>query len=164
MKGFARHIVVAALVCAVMALTGCSALRKAARDRLSEIELTSFAVEKISPKGLKALDASFFVGINNPTVKLELKEVTVRLFCGDSELGNFVFDPFTVEGHRDGVYLLTGHASLASASALLQVLGALGGSGENLTVQITAAGKGLGVRRSLSRTMPLEELINMVKG
>ncbi len=164
MKGFVRHIVAAALVCSVMALTGCSALRKAAVDRLREIELTSFAVEKISPKGLKALDASFFVGINNPTVKLELKEVTVRLFCGDSELGSFVFDPFTVEGHRDGVYLLTGHASLASTSALVQVLGAFGGSGENLTVLITATGKGLGVRRSLSRVMPLGELINMVKG
>lgn len=164
MKSFARHILAAVLVCAALALAGCSAVRKTAADRLREIELTSFAVEEISPKGLRTMDASFFVGIHNPTVKLELKDVTVRLFCGDSELGSFVFDPFTVEGHRDGVYLLSGHASLASASALLQVLGALGGSGENLTVLISATGKGLGVRRSLSRVMPLGELINMVKG
>ena len=67
MKGFGRHIWAAVLACAVMALTGCSAVKKAAVDKLKEIEVTSFAVEKISPKGLKALDASFYVGVHNPT-------------------------------------------------------------------------------------------------
>ncbi len=163
MKGLGRHIRAAVLICALVALTGCSAVRRAAVDRLKEIELTSFTVEKISPKGLKALDASFLVGIHNPTVKLELKEVNVRLFCGDSELGSFVLDPFTIAGHKDAVYRLAGHASLSSPSALLQVLGALGGSGENLTVLVSATGSGLGAKRVFSRVMSLEELINLVK-
>lgn len=163
MKGFGRHIVAAVLVCAVMALTGCSAVKKAAVDRLKEIEVTSFAVERISPKGLKALDASFYVGVHNPTIKLELTDVTARLFYKDSELGSFVLDPFTLNGHEDRVYLLTGHAVLSSAAALFQVIGAFGGSADDFTVLISATGKGLGIRREVSRTMSLAELLKMVK-
>ncbi len=163
MKGFGRHIVAAALACAVMALTGCSAVKKAAVDKLKEIEVTSFAVEKVTPRGLKALDASFYVGVHNPTIKLELTDVTARLFYNDSELGSFVLDPFTIEGHKDKIYLLTGHATLSSAAALFQVIGALGGSSDDFTVLVSATGKGLGIRRDLSRTMSLTELLNMVK-
>ncbi len=163
MKGFGRHIWAAVLACAVMALAGCSAVKKAAVDKLKEIEVTSFAVEKISPKGLKALDASFYVGVHNPTIKLELTDVTARLFYRDAELGRFVLDPFTIEGHEDKIYLLTGHASLASASALLQVVGALGGSADDFTVLVSATGKGLGIKRDVSRTMSLRELLNMVR-
>ena len=163
MKGFGRHIVATALFCAVMALTGCSAVKKAAVDKLKEIEVTSFAVEKVTPRGLKALDASFYVGVHNPTIKLELTDVTARLFYKDSELGSFVLDPFTIEGHEDKIYLLTGHAALSSSAALFQVVGALGGSSDDFTVLISATGKGLGIRRDVSRTMSLTELLNMVK-
>ena len=154
MKGFGRHI---------MALVGCSAVKKAAVDKLKEIEVTSFSVEKVTPKGLKALDASFYVGVHNPTIKLELTDVTARLFYKDSELGSFVLDPFTIDGHTDKIYLLTGHATLSSAAALFQVVGALGGSSDDFTVLISATGKGLGIRRDVSRTMSLTELLNMVK-
>ena len=161
MKGFGRHIMAAvALVCA---LVGCSAVKKAAVDKLKEIEVTSFSVEKVTPKGLKALDASFYVGVHNPTIKLELTDVTARLFYKDSELGSFVLDPFTIDGHTDKIYLLTGHATLSSAAALFQVVGALGGSSDDFTVLISATGKGLGIRRDVSRTMSLTELLNMVK-
>lgn len=152
-----------ALICAVVALMGCSAVRKAAIDKLKEIEVTSFSVEKVTPKGLKALDASFYVGVHNPTIKLELTDVTARLFYKDSELGSFVLDPFTIDGHADKIYLLTGHAALSSAAALFQVVGALGGSSDDFTVLISATGKGLGIRRDVSRTMSLTELLNMVK-
>ena len=151
------------LICAVVALMGCSAVKKAAVDKLKEIEVTSFAVEKVAPKGLKALDASFYVGVHNPTIKLELTDVTARLFYKDSELGSFVLDPFTIDGHMDKIYLLTGHAALSSAAALFQVVGALGGSSDEFTVLISATGKGLGIRRDVSRTMSLTELLNMVK-
>lgn len=164
MKGFGRHIMAAvALVCAVVALVGCSAVKKAAVDKLKEIEVTSFSVEKVTPKGLKALDASFYVGVHNPTIKLELTDVTARLFYKDSELGSFVLDPFTIDGRTDKIYLLTGHAALSSAAALFQVVGALGGSSDDFTVLISATGKGLGIRRDVSRTMSLTELLNMVK-
>ncbi len=162
MKRFGRHILAAALFCVLAVLSGCSAVRKAAADRLKEIEVTSFSVDRISPKGLKALDASFYVGVHNPTVKLELTDVTARLFYGDSELGRFVLDPFTIEGHDDRVYMLTGHASLSSASALLQVVGALGGSTDDFTVLLSATGKGMGIRRNVSRTMSLSELLNII--
>ena len=151
------------LICAVVALMGCSAVKKAAVDKLKEIEVTSFAVEKVAPKGLKALDASFYVGVHNPTIKLELTDVTARLFYKDSELGSFVLDPFTIDGHMDKIYLLTGHAALSSAAALFQVVGALGGSSDEFTVLISATGRGLGIRRDVSRTMSLTELLNMVK-
>ena len=152
-----------ALICAVVALMGCSAVKKAAVDKLKEIEVTSFAVEKVAPKGLKALDASFYVGVHNPTIKLELTDVTARLFYKDSELGIFALDPFTIDGYTDKIYLLTGHAALSSAAALFQVVGALGGSSDDFTVLISATGKGLGIRRDVSRTMSLTELLNMVK-
>ena len=160
MKGFGRHILAAmVLICAVVTLMGCSAVKKAAIDKLKEIEVTSFAVEKVAPKGLKALDASFYVGVHNPTIKLELTDVTARLFYKDSEFGSFVLDPFTIDGHTDKIYLLTGHAALSSAA----VVGALGGSSDEFTVLISATGKGLGIRRDVSRTMSLTELLNMVK-
>lgn len=146
-----------------MALSGCSAVKKAAVDRLKEIEITSFAVDRITPRGLKALDASFYVGIHNPTVKLELSDVTARLFLKDEELGSFALEPFTIAGHEDRVYLLTGHAALSSAASLFQVAGALGGgSVDDFTVLISATGKGLGVKRDVSRSFRLKELIDMV--
>lgn len=163
MKESGRHICAAVLLCALMALCGCSAVKKAAVDRLKEIEVTSFAVEKISPKGLKALDASFYVGIHNPTVTLKFTDVTARLFHGDAELGSFSLDPFTIEGREDRIYLLSGHASLSSPSALLQVVKALGGSPDDFTVLVSATGKGLGIRREVSRTMSLSELLDRMK-
>ena len=49
MKGFGRHILAAmVLICAVVTLMGCSAVKKAAIDKLKEIEVTSFAVEKVT--------------------------------------------------------------------------------------------------------------------
>ena len=69
----------------------------------------------------------------------------------------------TIDGHTDKIYLLTGHAALSSAAALFQVVGALGGSSDEFTVLISATGKGLGIRRDVSRTMSLTELLNMVK-
>lgn len=164
MKSIGRHILAAVLGCALLlAAGGCSAVKKAAVDRLKEIEVTSFAVEKIAPQGLKALDASFYVGIHNPTIKLELSDVKARLFYRDAELGSFVLEPFTIEGHEDRIYLLTGHAALASASSLFQVVGAFsGGSADDFTVLVSATGKGLGVKRDVSRSIPLKELISMV--
>lgn len=164
MKGIGRHILAAVFCCALLALSGCSAVKKAAVDRLKEIEITSFSVEGITPRGLKALDASFYVGIHNPTVKLELSDVTARLFYKDAELGSFVLEPFTIAGHEDRIYLLSGHAALSSASSLFQVAGALGGgSPDDFTVLISATGKGLGVKRDVSRSFRLKELIDMVK-
>lgn len=154
----------AVLGCVLVALTGCSAVKKAAVDRLKEIEVTSFSVEKIVPHGLKSLDASFYVGVHNPTIKLELSDVNARLFYRDSELGSFVLDPFIIEGHEDRIYLIQGHAALSSASSLFQVVGAFsGGSADDFTVLISATGKGLGIKKDVSRTMSLKELINMVK-
>lgn len=164
MKNFGRHIMAAVLGCVLVVLTGCSAVKKAAVDRLKEIEVTSFSVEKITPHGLKSLDASFYVGVHNPTIKLELSDVKARLFYKDTELGSFILDPFTIEGHDDRIYLLQGHAALASASSLFQVVGALsGGSADDFTVLISATGKGLGIKKDVSRSMPLKELLNMVK-
>ena len=54
-------------------------------------------------------------------------------------------------------------SALSSAAALFQVVGALGGSSDDFTVLISATGKGLGIRRDVSRTMSLTELLNMVK-
>lgn len=164
MKSLARHILTAVLVCAALALTGCSAIRKTAVERLREIEVTSFKVDRITPRGLKAMDLSFYVGIHNPTVKIGLEDVRIRLFYRNVEIGTLVLDPFTIEGREDRIYLLSGSAELSSAASLLQLAGALGGgSADDFTVSVSAVGKGAGIKRGLERTMPLNELIESVK-
>ena len=164
MKKSFHRILTLALVCALLALTGCSAVKKAAVNRLKEIKVTSFKVDRIVPEGLRSLDASFYVGINNPTIKLELSNVLVRIIHGETELGTFTLDPFTIEGHTERIYLLSGRASLPSSSSLFSVLGAFGGgsTADDFTVVISATGKGVGITRDVSESMPLGELLRMV--
>ncbi len=162
-KRFAHRILAVALVCALVALTGCSAVKNAAVNRLKEIKVTSFKVDRIVPQGLKSLEASFYVGIDNPTIKLSLSDVTVQLFNKDTELGTFALDPFTIEGHAESICLLTGTASLPPSGSLFTLLGALGGtSKDELTVVVHAVGKGAGIKCEITRTMPLNELLQMV--
>ncbi len=164
MKRFAHRILAVALVCALVALTGCSAVKNAAVNRLKEIKVTSFKVDRIVPQGLKALDASFYVGINNPTIKLELSNVRVELFHSESLLGTFTLDPFTIEGHTESIYLLSGTAVLSSSASLLSVLSAFGGSAkDDLLIVVSATGKGAGVKRDVSKSMTLAELRELVQ-
>ena len=164
MGHFGRNIAILVSAVAMTLLTGCSAVRKAAENRLREIKLTSFKVDRITPRGLRALDATFYVGIYNPSVKITLEDVNVRLFHRDREIGVLVLDPFTIDRREERVYLLSASAELSSAGSLLEVIGALGGgSADDFTVSVTALGKGAGIRREISREMPLKELINMVR-
>ena len=163
-KKIAHRILTVTLVCVMMALTGCSAVKNAAVNRLKEIKVTSFKVDRIVPQGLKSLDASFYVGINNPTIKLELSNVRVELFHGESLLGTFTLDPFTIDGHTERIYLLSGTAALSSSSSLLSVLSAFGGSTrDDLLIVVSATGKGVGIKRNVSKSMTLAELMELVK-
>ncbi len=142
--------------------TGCGAIEKAAIRKISEIRMTSFKLDKLTPVGLTAIDATFYVGVDNPTVTLSLADARATLLYKGEPAGCFEVEPFELKGHSEVIYLLTGHARLSSMASYLTLMNALAGKYDDFTVEISGTGKALGVSKNISHVMKLTDLMNMV--
>ena len=141
---------------------GCRAIEKAAVDKISQIEITSFEIESITPVGLKGLDGEFLVGISNPTVTVTLSDITANILYKGEEFGRFQLDSFVLKGHSKVIYPLTAHAKLNSITSFGILMQALSGKRDDFSVRIEGTGKALGMSKDIVVEMPLAELLEMM--
>ena len=141
---------------------GCRAIEKAAVDKISQIEITSFEIESITPVGLKGLDGEFLVGISNPTVTVTLSDITANILYKGEEFGRFQLDSFVLKGHSKVIYPLTAHAKLNSITSFGILMQALAGKRDDFSVRVEGTGKALGFSKDIVLDMTLAELLQLM--
>ena len=117
MKNKSLKPVILILSAVIFFLTGCSSVNK-----VKEIQVTSLAIEKIAPAGLKSLDVYLAVGIDNPAFQIGLSEINGSLTHSGKVLGRLAMDPVTVFGKSAEIYHLKANVSLAEEAGLRDLM------------------------------------------
>lgn len=117
MKNKSLKPVILILSAVIFFLTGCSSINK-----VKEIQVTSLAIEKIAPAGLKSLDVYLAVGIDNPAFQIGLSEINGSLTHSGKVLGRLAMDPVTVFGKSAEIYHLKANVSLAEEAGLRDLM------------------------------------------
>ncbi len=91
--------------------------------KVKEMQLTSFKISSVSPAGLKAVDLTMELGIDNPAVQFTLSDIQLDLYRLDQPLGSFTnSQDLLVKGSTVGTYTLSGRVSLSDGVSLAQLL------------------------------------------
>ncbi len=115
-----RSIILILATVLALCLTGCGSV-----ERIRNIQVTSWAVESVSPTGLRGLTADLAVGVENPAMQFTLEDIEGVLFYKGTEFVVYTADPITVKGKSAAVYPLTCAAHLGGEFSLLGALGLL---------------------------------------
>ncbi len=104
--------IIAAL--AVLLLSGCS--------KISQIELKSCAVDSVSMAGLRGINATLLLEVDNPALQFTLADINGVLYRNGEEYVLYEADPIQVNAKSCAVYPLPCKATLAPSVSLMQVL------------------------------------------
>ncbi|MBO4671665.1 MAG: hypothetical protein J5640_07495 [Bacteroidales bacterium] len=77
-----------------------------------DMEITSCKITSISPKGLSAFDATVDLGVNNPSVQLNLTKLKATVKMDGAPCLYLNADDVTIEPRSEQVYVLTIHGLL----------------------------------------------------
>ena len=119
MLRFKRILPIVATVL-TLCLAGCNRI-----EQIKNIQMTSWALESVTPVGLRGLEAELAVGIENPAMQFTLEDIEGVLFYKGTEFVVYTADPITVKGKSAAVYPLTCAAHLGGEFSLLGALGLL---------------------------------------
>lgn len=128
-----RILVLFALIGALTFLTGC--------EKVKEINVTSFELVSVNPKGLTELDALVKIGVHNPTVAFEISDATGTLNLEGSPCLSLAADQLIIAGNTDKVYSIPVRGTMAEGFNPFQLLKLINGNSldlEKLTVDVNA--------------------------
>lgn len=153
-------VFIAALL-AVILTAGCADIR-----RLEDLKIESVEVENISPRGLRGLQLTLSVTVDNPGAQISLSEIYGVLEHSGKVLGEVAVVPFVIQGKQTGTYTLNADLTLGKEATVLDLGRLLGKDAlEEMTVDASAR---LKIRKGPSRRIeiedvPLKKLIDAVK-
>ncbi len=152
---------IAAVAAAVICLSSCSGIK-----RLEDLKITSAKISGLTPRGLKAVDLDFKVGVDNPGAQLTLSEISIDIKHFGKVLGNVAVDPFTIKARTEDTYGISSEAKLGEGVTVMD-LGKLldRKAADQMTVDLKAKVKikGAGSRNVVLNDLPLKKLIETAK-
>lgn len=154
MKALGRIVTVAATLAVLFAGTAC--------NKINEICVTSYRIRSIEPKGLRSVDASFDLGIHNPTLQFTLQNNKAVIYHLGKEIGTVVADDLTVEARTDAVYPMHGNLTLADGVGIYRILTLYRNFREedySLDIDTDIRLKGGAVFKIRKRDIPLTEFV-----
>lgn len=110
-----KHIAIIVMFASLL-LTGCKG------HGVKDIEVTSFKIVSIVPKGVSGITALVEVGIHNPMVGFEVTDVHATAKVKDAEALVLTADQLMVPGHTDKVYSIPVKGSIVEGFNPLQLL------------------------------------------
>ena len=145
------------IVFAALLVCGCSSLK----EKVQDIKVTSVAIDSFSLKGLRSVETTLALTVDNPVIAFTLSDIEGTLFYKGDEFVIFSADKLKVKGKRVAQYPLDAQASLAGDVSLINVLGLLSSYNlSNFTVSVGAKVKVLGISKTFSFTeIPVMDLI-----
>lgn len=133
--------------------------------KYKDIKITSFAVESVTPSGLKSLDALVEVGIDNPAPAFNIMNLEAEIFRDSVHLAHFSAENVAVEGKCDRLYKIPVSGQIDPAVTLLNLmLLARDFKSEEYSVSVKAKAMIAGIGKELAfDDIPLERLIKKQK-
>lgn len=153
MKRKGLLILIAMLALVLSSVTGCR--------RYEQIRVTSGKIVSVSMNGLKAVDVTLLVGVDNPAGKVVVKsaEGTVKHF--GKIIGKVTLAPLTLMPRTASEYPVQAHVELASGLGFKELMSiADPKKWDQFMVDISVSGKAAGValKRNIN-DIPLKKLL-----
>jgi len=98
------------------------ALASASCSKIHDIGITSYHIDDFSMKGLRSGELTMTVGVHNPTLQFTLENNSANVYHLGTLIGTINATDVTVPARTDGVYPVTGTATLADGMSLLKVM------------------------------------------
>ena len=96
MKNKAYRLISIAFLAAMLLLSGCV--------KLSQVSMTSVALDSISPKGMRSLTVSLSVGVHNPATEITISEISGEVLVSGKVIGNMAMAPVVLTARTDSTY------------------------------------------------------------
>lgn len=114
MKNLKRILYCAAMALVMLASTGCASVK--------DIAITSCAVEALSPRGLKAVDAVLALGIDNPVFGFKITWLDGVIRNGERTFATFNAEDISVDRRSVKIYSVPCTGALDKSVSLMELL------------------------------------------
>ena len=146
-------MLVAMLCLALSFLTGCG--------KYKEIQVTGGKIETISLVGLRTINLTLSVGIDNPAGKLDVREVSGQLTHFGKVIGKLTLDPFIVNPKTSHDHRLSARIDISPEVGLRELMSFMDvGKLYDCMVDVYVKGRvaGIAVKTNI-KEIPLEKLL-----
>lgn len=148
-------IVIVSAIFLLFAANGCN------YKKLKEIRATSWSLESVSLRGLRSLQANLALELENPSMKVTLKDIKGVIYYEGEPFINYSMDPLTLAAKTTQTYHCTCILELDQSKSLMDVLATLPGlDTEKMTTDISAKAKVKGISKSFAfKNVPVKRFM-----
>ena len=139
------------LIALALVLSGCQG------RRLRDIKITSARIVSIVPEGLSSINALVEVGVHNPSVALEIRDIAGMAHYEDMNILSVTADQLIIEGRTDRLYQIPMKGRIAEGFNPLRLLRLLGddSSLDDITVSFKAR---VALRGGIGKDIEMEDI------
>ncbi|MBQ2372033.1 MAG: hypothetical protein II289_02570 [Bacteroidales bacterium] len=135
--------------------------------KVKQVGVTSFELDSITPKGLRALTVKMSVGVHNPANEITFSEISGEAVVSGKVIGNVAMAPVVLTARKDSTYKVKADVTLAEGVSVLEVLALAKNKSaiENGTANIYAKAKLKGgpSKKIKMEDVPLKKLKELLK-
>lgn len=135
--------------------------------KVKQVGVTSFELDSITPKGLRALTVKMSVGVHNPANEITLSEISGEAVVSGKVIGTVAMAPVVLTARKDSTYKVKADVTLAEGVSVLEVLALAKNKSaiENGTANIYAKAKLKGgpSKKIKMEDVPLKKLKELLK-
>ena len=135
--------------------------------KVKQVGVTSFELDSVTPRGLRALTLTMSVGVHNPAKEITLSEISGEAVVSGKVIGNVAMAPVVLTARKDSTYKVKADVTLAEGVSVLEVLALAKNKSaiENGTANIYAKAKLKGgpSKKIKMEDVPLKKLLEFLK-
>ena len=151
-----RYIALFAILCLMLScLCGCS--------KYKQIKITSGRIDSIAMVGLRSVNLSLTVGIDNPAGKLDVREADGELTHFGKVIGKVTLNPFIVNEKSNRDHKLSAKVDLSPEVGLRELMGFMDMNRLyecNVKIHVKGYVAGVPVKKDI-KEMPLKKLLEL---
>lgn len=135
--------------------------------KVKQVSVTSFELDSLTPRGLRALTLTMSVGVHNPANEITLSEISGEAVLSGKVIGNVAVDPVVLTARKDTSYTVKADLTLAEGVSVFEVLALAKNKSaiENGTANVYAKAKLKGgpSKKIKMEDVPLKKLLEFLK-
>lgn len=135
--------------------------------KVKQLGVTSFELDSVTPRGLRALTLTMSVGVHNPAKEITLSEISGEAVVSGKVIGNVAVAPVVLTARKDSSYTVKADLTLAEGVSVFEVLALAKDKSaiENGTANVYAKAKLKGgpSKKIKMEDVPLKKLLEFLK-
>ena len=135
--------------------------------KVKQVGVTSFELDSVTPRGLRALTLTMSVGVHNPAKEITLSEISGEAVVSGKVIGNVAVAPVVLTARKDSSYTVKADLTLAEGVSVFEVLALAKDKSaiENGTANVYAKAKLKGgpSKKIKMEDVPLKKLLEFLK-